>query len=201
MPSSAWQNELDGLRLREKAEGSSETIGQRKAELKSRIRNQSAINPTDSTLKIQGAKREVEYGTTDILKGAKRGVETGVAEVQKKEVQALDGMKASVNLTLDWLDKTLVDKAGISLESIKLPTVHAPAEAAFAFGCGVGGGMLLLTVPRYFRRFNIVDDVPASYFKNATRLRGKVVSITDGDTLRMVMLNLPVIFPLMRLLF
>jgi micrococcal nuclease len=53
-------------------------------------------------------------------------------------------------------------------------------------------GFVLGRAPPLFRKFATVQDIPKSYFNGDRWLRGRVVSVTDGDTVRV--LHVPTLF-------
>ncbi|KAK3265767.1 hypothetical protein CYMTET_25575 [Cymbomonas tetramitiformis] len=60
---------------------------------------------------------------------------------------------------------------------------------SLAFGCGLACGITAIRMKdaasSYFRRFKVVEDIPLDYFKGRS-LQGTVLSVTDGDTFRML---------------
>ncbi|EQC37178.1 hypothetical protein SDRG_05404 [Saprolegnia diclina VS20] len=53
-----------------------------------------------------------------------------------------------------------------------------------AFAVGLGLGLLIPHLQKPFQRFSTVNDIPKEFFEQERTLRGKVVSVTDGDTIR-----------------
>ncbi|OQR97285.1 hypothetical protein THRCLA_21961 [Thraustotheca clavata] len=56
--------------------------------------------------------------------------------------------------------------------------------AILAFFFGLGIGLLIPLLRRPFKRFNTVNDIPKEYFDEEQTIRGKVITVTDGDTIR-----------------
>jgi endonuclease YncB( thermonuclease family) len=66
-----------------------------------------------------------------------------------------------------------------NLTSTQQAVIGLTTAASFALGYKLG------RKPRPFQRFLTVQDIPSSYFdRQAPFLRGRVVSVSDGDTLR-----------------
>jgi hypothetical protein len=165
---SGWMEELDGLRRRENADGKSAEIEQRKIELKNRIRGLQH----DPQPLLERTSQAAGHAAAKLLEKAEplRSVPFASGEALSSLPSSLSSLPSSLEALLQ------------QLPAVQMP----PVEVVPAFACGVGCGILFCVVPRYFQRFMTVEDIPIAYFKTQKRLRGKVVSVTDGDTFRMV---------------
>jgi hypothetical protein len=160
-----WKEELDALRRKERAGGKTAAIERRKSELKRRIRS--------------GSQHE-----TSTQRGSQQQISSAERTQEESPIDRQTGPLRSLPSLADALEQLPLSLEALiqRVSAVQLP----PIEVVPAFACGVGCGVAVCTIPRYFKQFAIVDDIPIAYFRTQKRLRGKVVSVTDGDTFRMV---------------